>query len=478
MEDYGFWSVLPPVIAIFLAIRTKMVYVALILGIWIGWMVISNWNPLVGTLATVEAFVEVFKDAGNTRTVMFSALVGALLVFIQHSGGVEGFILKVNKLLNYFENKKKGNNRVVVQLLALFTGMLLFIETSINILTVGSLYRPIFDKLKIPREKLAFIVDSSAAPSSILIPLNAWGAFIMGLLLAQGFEQPFQMLYSAMPFNFYPMLAIGTVFFVIVSKKDFGPMVQAEKRMRESGKLLNDGARPMVSADITYMEKKEGVTPKAYNMIVPVVLMVLLMPVNLAFTGWANVSNAETLSFAAHTFKAIGLGSGSASVLYSVLAALLVAMVMYRVQNIMKTREMVELALKGISGLMPLALLMVLAFAISMDYSRACTRHNLCSEFVCCFCNGHFVGYICYYDDYFGANGANLRCKPAHNHCGYAWWRCFWRPLFAHFRYHNFSINGFGNRPYRPCTNTIAVCPFDGQYHHCFVSYFGVFDVF
>jgi len=365
MEDYGFWSVLPPVIAIFLAIRTKMVYVALILGIWIGWMVISNWNPLVGTLATVEAFVEVFKDAGNTRTVMFSALVGALLVFIQHSGGVEGFILKVNKLLNYFENKKKGNNRVVVQLLALFTGMLLFIETSINILTVGSLYRPIFDKLKIPREKLAFIVDSSAAPSSILIPLNAWGAFIMGLLLAQGFEQPFQMLYSAMPFNFYPMLAIGTVFFVIVSKKDFGPMVQAEKRMRESGKLLNDGARPMVSADITYMEKKEGVTPKAYNMIVPVVLMVLLMPVNLAFTGWANVSNAETLSFAAHTFKAIGLGSGSASVLYSVLAALLVAMVMYRVQNIMKTREMVELALKGISGLMPLALLMVLAFAIS-----------------------------------------------------------------------------------------------------------------
>ena len=97
-------------------------------------------------------------------------------------------------------------------------------------MTVGALYRPIFDKLKIPREKLAYIADSSSSPSSILIPFNAWGAFIMGLLLAQGFENPFATLFNAALYNFYPILALGMVLLVIFTKKDFGPMAAAEKR--------------------------------------------------------------------------------------------------------------------------------------------------------------------------------------------------------------------------------------------------------
>lgn len=363
MDTFGFWSLLPPVIAIFLAIKTKQVYIALVFGIWLGWVIISGWNVLDGTFATIEGFVNVFKDAGNTRTVMFSALVGALLVFIQSSGGVEGFIIKVNKLLNYFENRKAGYNRIIVQLLAWVTGMLLFVETSINVLTVGSLYRPIFDKLKIPREKLAYIADSSSAPSAILIPLNAWGAFIMGLLLSQGFEQPFSMMLGAFPYNFYPMLTLLMVLTIVLSKKDFGPMRAAEKRTRETGKLMNDDARPMVSAEITQTEKKEGVKARAYNMVIPIGTMVGMMPIMLAFTGWHKVEGTKT--FFGHVFRAIGEGSGSSAVLYSVITSLLVAMVLYRSQKIFKTKEMVELTLKGISGLMPMALLMVLAFAIS-----------------------------------------------------------------------------------------------------------------
>ena len=114
--------------------------------------------------------VNVFKSESNTRTIMFSALVGALLLFVQYSRGVEGFVNQLNKVIFYFEKKQKGYSRVVVQLLALLTGLLLFVETSISSLTVGTLYRPVFDKLKIPREKLAYIADSSSAPSSILIP--------------------------------------------------------------------------------------------------------------------------------------------------------------------------------------------------------------------------------------------------------------------------------------------------------------------
>ena len=165
MQDYGFLSILPPIVAIALAIRTKQVFVSLLFGIWLGWLILSGFNPLTGSFATVEALVDVFRDAGNTRTIMFCALVGALIVFIQRSGGVEGFILRVNRLLEKYEQRQRGSNRIIVQLLAWLTGLLIFVESSISVLTVGALYRPVFDRLRIPREKLAYIADSSWGPS-------------------------------------------------------------------------------------------------------------------------------------------------------------------------------------------------------------------------------------------------------------------------------------------------------------------------
>lgn len=362
MNDYGFLSILPPIIAIIFALRTKQVYIALFFGIWFSWIIMNDWNFLTGTLAAIEGMVNVFKSEGNTRTIMFSALVGALLLFIQFSRGVEGFVNKLNVLISYFEKKKTGYSRVIVQLLAMFTGIILFVETSISSLTVGTLYRPIFDKLKIPREKLAYIADSSSAPTSILIPFNAWGAFIMGLLITQGIEHPFATLISSIKYNFYPIVALLILAFVIVFKKDIGQMAKAEKRTKETGELMNKGSKPMISDTVTSYPPKEGIKAKAYNMVIPLVTMVLMMPINLAYTGWSNVETYS--SFWDHLSQAIGKGSGSSSVLYAVLTAILVAMILYRAQGIMKTKEMVDLTLKGISELMPLALLMMLAFAI------------------------------------------------------------------------------------------------------------------
>ncbi|MCB0459082.1 MAG: sodium:solute symporter [Flavobacteriaceae bacterium] len=361
--DYGFLSILPPVIAIILALRTKQVYVSLLFGIWFAWIIMNDWNFLTGTIAAIEALVNVFKSEGNTRTIMFSAMVGALLLFIQYSRGIEGFVNRINRIIDHFEKKQSGYSRVIVQLLAHLTGLILFVESSISSLTVGTIYRPLFDKLKIPREKLAYIADSSSAPSSILIPFNAWGAFIMGLLLTQNIERPFSVMISSIGYNFYPIIAVIMVFVLILTKKDFGPMAKAEKRTKETGKLLNDGAKPMISDTITSFEPKEGIKAKAYNMIVPLAVMVLMMPINLAYTGWNNVENYT--SFSDHVFQAIGNGSGSSAVLYAVITSILVAMAFYRVQGIMKMKEAIDLTLKGISELMPLALLMMLAFAIS-----------------------------------------------------------------------------------------------------------------
>lgn len=365
MQDYGFLSVLPPVLAIVFAIRTKQVFVSLLFGIWLGWLIISDFNIIQGSLATIQALVDVYKDAGNTRTIMFCALVGALIIFIQRSGGVAGFIARINVLLERYEQKKAGSNRIVVQLLAAVTGMLIFVESNISVLTVGTLYRPIFDKLKIPREKLAYIADSTSAPASILIPFNGWGAFIMTLLLAQGFADPFATMVKAMVYNFYPMLAILIVVILIVTRRDFGPMAKAEKRAVEEGKLLSDDAQPMIADELTDVEVIPGVVPKAYNMVLPIVIMVVMMPVMLAYTGWSvAVEKMPDAGFFSKALFAIGQGSGSTAVLIAVLFSIVSTMILYRVQKLMGLKEMVDLTLKGISGMMPLALLMMMAFAI------------------------------------------------------------------------------------------------------------------
>ena len=153
----------------------------------------------------------------------------------------------------------------------------------------------------------------------------------MGLLLAQGIEHPFSTLLSSIKYNFYPLIAITIVFIVIFSKKDIGAMAKAEKRTRETGRLLNEGAKPMISDAITSLKPKEGVKPRAFNMVIPLATMVLMMPINLAYTGWGAVETSS--SFLNHLSQAIENGSGSSSVLYAVITSIFIAMILYRSQS-------------------------------------------------------------------------------------------------------------------------------------------------
>ena len=341
METYGWLSILPPLLAIFLAIKTKHVYISLVLGIWLGWTIIHSWNPVSGLIHTLDALVAVFKDEDNTRVVLFSAMIGAIITFTQYSGGMKGFI-------NWIVGKGVVKTRKSAGLLAWFLGFIIFIESSICVLVSGAVTRPIFDKLKISREKLSYILDSTSAPKCILIPLNAWGAFVIGLLISQGVENPVRVLVSSMPFNFYAILALLIVLITVLTEKDFGPMKKAEHRVRVENKLLRDGAEPLISTEVVQMKAKEGIPPRALNMILPVVTMVAIMPVVLLITGKGNLME----------------GSGSASVLWAVIAGLAVGAVAYRAQGIMNVKEITDIFMKGVGGLIPLASLMILAFAI------------------------------------------------------------------------------------------------------------------
>lgn len=365
METYGFLSILPPILAIFLAIISRQVYISLLFGIWLGWLILSDFNFIEGSLAAVEGLVAVFEDAGNTRTILFCALVGALIVLMQKSGGVVGFIQKVTLFLTRLETKNRWPQRKLVQLLAWFTGIIIFVESSISVLTVGTLYRPLFDRLKIPREKLAYIADSSSAPSSILIPFNGWGAFIMSLLLAQGFQDPFATMVKAISLNFYPMLALIMVLIIILSNKDFGPMAKAENRTKETGALMDPNSQPMVSDELTSIPPVANIQYRSINMIFPIAVMVGMMPIMLAYTGWesALTNLPEGARFQQLVF-ALGQGSGSTSVLIAVITAIVTTILFYRIQKIMRFKEMIQLTLKGTSEMVPLAMLMLFAFAI------------------------------------------------------------------------------------------------------------------
>lgn len=340
-DTLGWLSILPPLLAILLAIKTKHVYISLTLGIWLGWTIINGWNPLSGLIHTINSLVAVFKDEDNTRVILFSAMIGAIITFTQYSGGMKGFV-------NWVVGKGLVKTRKSAGLLAWFLGFVIFIESSICVLVSGAVCRPIFDKLKISREKLSYILDSTSAPKCILIPLNAWGAFVIGLLASQGVREPVKVLISSMPFNFYAIIALILVLVIVLIEKDFGPMKKAEERVRFENKLLRDGAEPLISDEVVMMNEKRGVPLRAINMILPVVTMVAMMPIVLLITGKGNLMK----------------GSGSLSVLWAVISGLAVGAIAYRAQGIMRTKEITNMFMKGIGGLIPLASLMILAFAI------------------------------------------------------------------------------------------------------------------
>jgi len=344
--DASWVSILPPLLAIVLAIVTREVFVSLFAGIFLGWTILSGWNPLLGLTRSLDGCVGVFRDGGNTKVILFSALVGALLALTQRSGGVKGFVDLVT-------NRGWIKGRKSAQLMAAGMGCLIFIESSITSLITGSVSRPIFDRLKISREKLAYICDSTSAPICILIPLNAWGAYTLQLLSKEKVQDPFSVFLYGIPFNFYAISAVLLVFALILTSKDFGPMKEAERRALEEGKPHADDAQPMVSDEILQMEAVSTDKAKAINLILPVLTMIIMMPLGLFITGKGSMT----------------AGSGSTSVFWAILAAIAVAMVMYLAQGLFSFREMTDLALKGIGGLMPLAILMVLAFAIG-DVAR------------------------------------------------------------------------------------------------------------
>ena len=350
------WIVLlPPILAIGLALWTKEVYLSLLAGLWLGTTILVGGNPLMGMRELIDQLVAVFEDPSNTRILLFSLLVGGLIALVQASGGVNGFI-------EWASSRGWGQTKRGAELLAWMIGMVIFVESSITCLIVGAVNRPLFDRLKIPREKLAFYCDSTSAPVCMSIPLNGWGAFVLGLIAAQGVtDGAVGLLASSLVLNFYAIFAIVFSLVLALTGWSFGGMKRTEMRALETGALIRDGAVPLVAAEIVELEPVPTSGSKARHLIVPILVMVGTIFFGLYVTGEGVIMQ----------------GSGSTSVLWAVIAAVGIAMVMYALPGsgkdgaaLMNPRDSMALVLKGSGGLIGMVVLVALAFALG-QVSRA-----------------------------------------------------------------------------------------------------------
>ncbi|MEM1042377.1 MAG: Na+/H+ antiporter NhaC family protein [Bacteroidota bacterium] len=340
MPDPTWISLLPPLLAIVLAIWTRQVYLSLAAGVWLGWTVLSGWNPLAGLGASIDALVGVLGDAGNARVILFTIVIGALIATVEAGGGVRGFV-------DWVERRGLVTGGRGARVLAFLVGVVIFIESNITVLVAGAVSRPLFDRHRHSREMLAYLIDSTSAAVCVLIPLNAWGAYVLALLADQGIAEPLRVFVASVPMNLYALAAVALAAFVAVTGWAAGPMRRAERRA-EDGELFDADATPMLDEEALVPRPTTAIPPRTVNMLLPLGVMVATMPLGLWVTG-----DGDLLA-----------GSGSTSVLWAVLAGLATAWVLLLAQGGLQIDELTKTGLRGAGGMLGMALVLLLALAL------------------------------------------------------------------------------------------------------------------
>ncbi|WP_234031422.1 Na+/H+ antiporter NhaC family protein [Lentibacillus cibarius] len=352
MMEFGILSLLPPVIAIVLALITRNVLPALFAGVWLGATMINGWNPFLGLYKTFSDFIiPSAGDPWNATVLIYCGLFGILIAFLQKTGGAHAIATAIS-------NKVKTPR--AAQGSTMLFGLIIFFEDYFNALTVGSVMRSVTDKMRVSREKLAYIVDSTSAPMCLLGPVSTWVVFVMGLIGAQytemGISESEYMTYIfSIPFNFYSILAIILVGVIVFLKWDFGPMAQAEYRARTTGKVFRDDSAPPSDDQMDDIEMPEGYTPKIRNMVVPIVVLVAMIPPLFLWTGGYPEKGLVT---------AFGEADGATSITIAAFTAGIVAMLMGMQQKLYSFKESMDIIVSGFRSMMLVYIILILAWSI------------------------------------------------------------------------------------------------------------------
>jgi Na+/H+ antiporter NhaC len=357
----GWWSVIPPVLAIAMALAFKRVIPALFLGVWIGaWIFVGGWftGLFWGMLEAFQVYVlNAITDAGRASIILFSLMIGGMVGIISKNGGTQGI---VQKIIGWASTPKRGQTATAL------LGIGIFFDDYANTLIVGNTMRPVTDRLRISREKLAYIVDSTAAPIATLAFVTTWIGFQVGLIGEavagiEGFtEGAYSIFLNSLAYSFYPILALYFVFVVANSNRDFGPMYRAEKRARTTGDVLSKNAHVDEAAGKDdELDAKAGIPQRALNAVIPIVVLVGAVLAGLYWTG------IEAAGADASLREIIGAADSYKSLMWGSLLGVLVAAALSVGQRILTLEETVDAWYSGLKSMLFAMIILVLAWALS-----------------------------------------------------------------------------------------------------------------
>ena len=336
----SFWALLPPIIAIALALLTKEVYSSLFLGILVGGLLYSNFS-FEGNVTHVfnDGIVSVLSDGYNVGILVFLVILGAMVCLMNKAGGSAAFGRWAQTHIK---------SRVGAQLATLLLGCLIFIDDYFNCLTVGSVMRPVTDKHNISRAKLSYLIDATAAPICIIAPISSWAAAVAGFA-EDG--QGLNLFIRAIPFNFYAILTIIMMVGLAVMKIDFGPMADHEKNAAEKGDLFS-GSNPYAQMDEEVAQDKGTVM----DLVLPIVVLVACCVIGMIYSG-GFFSGAGFVEAFSNSDASVGLMLGSAF-------ALVFTMVYYLIRKAMSFKDMMEAIPEGFKAMVPAILILTFAWSL------------------------------------------------------------------------------------------------------------------
>ena len=339
MDMYAtFWALVPPIVAIVLALITKEVYSSLFVGIVVGGLFFSGFS-FEGTLTHIfnDGFVAVLSDSYNVGIIIFLVILGSMVSLMNRAGGSAAF--------GRFA-KKKIKTRAGAQLATIALGVLIFIDDYFNCLTVGSVMRPVTDQHRVSRAKLAFLIDSTAAPICIIAPISSWAAAVSGFV--EG-EDGFSIFISAIPYNFYALLTIVMMIGLVVLNVDFGSMKHYEKNALR-GDLFSD---PNHEKEEEPPASSKG---RVIDLVIPILALIFCCVIGMIYTGGFFEGENFVTSFS-NSDASVGLALGS-------VCAMLLTIIIYLLRRVLKFSECMECLPAGFKAMVPAILILTFAWTL------------------------------------------------------------------------------------------------------------------
>lgn len=348
-----FWALVPPIVAIVLALITKEVYSSLFIGILVGALFYSNFS-FEGTVVHMiqEGFISVISDSYNVGILIFLVILGAVVCLMNKAGGSAAFGRWAGR---------KIKSRIGTQLVTILLGVLIFIDDYFNCLTVGSVMRPVTDKQNISRAKLAYLIDATAAPVCIIAPISSWAAAVSGFV--EG-EDGLTIFVKAIPYNFYALLTLVMMVGMVLLKAEFGPM-RTHEHNAINGDIYTTSARPYATAENEIVTQRG----KVIDLVFPILSLVVCCVLGMIYTG-GFFSGVDFVTAFSQSDASVGLVIGS-------MFGILITIIFYVARRILPFRECMGCIPEGFKAMVPA--IMILSFAWTL---KAMTDSLGAAEFV------------------------------------------------------------------------------------------------